>query len=297
MRENLVKYLEEFEYPENYKEVFLPAMDKLLESQEAKEALLGHIEDYKSGKLNWDSIVSDAVKYAPIIGIHEYTSRFLFYTALIPYSYHYFEEKGLGYTEWYDSMMDFKLKIYECVKCYGVIGVFTDWFKSFFTADRVAFGRLQFNPVEAEYDYKSCQFDIKKGDTLITVHIPSDTRTPFNRENRELAYKRAAKHFAKILGKDEIIFRCGTWLLHPAHETILPESSNIRDFRHDFEMDDNSFKPDNGANIWRLFYVRPYDGNPDNLPEDTSLMRTYKKFIKEGGITGTAIGFRKEKVN
>ena len=75
MRENLVKYLEEFEYPENYKEVFLPAMDKLLESQEAKEALLGHIEDYKSENLNWDSIVSDAVKYAPTIGIHEHTIK------------------------------------------------------------------------------------------------------------------------------------------------------------------------------------------------------------------------------
>ena len=297
MKDALKKYLEEFEYSEDYKTVFLPAMDKLLESCDAKSALLGHIEEYKAGNLNWEAIGADAVKYAPVVGIHEYTSRFLFYTALIPYSYRYFEEKGLGYAEWYDSMIDFKWKVDECVKCYGVIGVFTEWFKSFFTADRVAFGRLQFNLVDAEYDYKSCQFDIKKGDKLVTVHIPSDTRYPFNRENRESAYKRAAAHFSKILGTSEVIFRCGTWLLHPAHDTILPESSNIRDFRHDFEMDDNSFKPDNGSNIWRLFYVRPYDGNPDSLPETTSLMRIYKKFIKDGGITGTAVGFRKEVVD
>ena len=297
MKENLIKYLREFDYPENYVNEFLPAMDKLLASKEASSALESYVTEYKRGNLLWDEIGSAAVKYAPEIGIHEYTARFLFCTALIPYSYHYFEEKGLGYTEWYDSMIDFKWKVDECVKCYGVIGVFTDWFKSFFTADRVAFGRLQFNLLDAEYDYNSCQFDIKKGEKLVTIHIPSDTRTPFNRENREAAYKRAAAYFSKILGKNEVIFRCGTWLLHPAHKDILPEASNIRDFANDFEMDQNSFKPDNGSNIWRLFYVRNYNGDPDSLPEATSLMRTYKKFIKDGGVTGTMVGFRKEIVN
>ena len=296
MKENLIKYLDEFDFSDDYKSVFLPAMDKLIACDEARCALARRVEEYKSGILDWEGIGDDALECAKAAGIHEHTSHFLFYTALIPYSFHYFEEKGLGYTEWYDSMMDFKWKVDECVKCYGVVGVFVNWFKSFFTADRVAFGRLQFNLVDAEYDYKSCQFDIKKGDMLITVHIPSDTRTPFTRENRESSYKRAAKHFSKVLGKDEVIFRCGTWLLHPAHEEILPEGSNIRDFRHDFEMDENSFKPDKGSNIWRLFYVRPYDGNVDSLPEYTSLMRTYKKFIKDGGVTGTATGFRKESV-
>lgn len=269
-------------------------MYKLVACAEAKAALEGHIEEYKRGILDWDKITSDAEQYAPKIGIHEYTARFLFYTALIPYSFHHFEERGLGYTEWYDSMIDFKWKVDECVKCYGITGTFVNWFRSFFTAERVAFGRLQFNLVTAEYDYKSCQFDIKKGDSLVTVHIPSDTRTPFNRENREASYKRAAAHFSKILGTSEVIFRCGTWLLHPAHRDILPASSNIRSFLDDFELDLNSFKPDGGSNIWRIFYVRPYDGNVDALPETTSLMRIYKKFIKDGGATGDMTGFRKE---
>ena len=296
MKNNLIQYLNEFEYPEGYKTAFLSAMDKLVACDDAKAALEAHIEEYKLGNLAWEQITADAGKFAPIIGIHEYTARFLFYTALIPYSYHYFEERGLGYTEWYDSMIDFKWKVDECVKCYGIVGTFVDWFKAFFTAERVAFGRLQFNLVDAKYDYKSCHFDIKKGDLLVTVHIPSDTRTPFSKENRESAYKRAAAHFSKVLGKKEIVFHCSTWLLHPAHEDILPETSNIRDFSRDFEIDENSFKPDNGTNIWRLFYVRPYNGDVDSLPEATSLMRTYKRFIKEGGVTGTAIGFRKETV-
>ena len=294
MIENLTKYLDEFDYSEEYKTFFIEKMRKLIACDEAKKALTEHIEAYKAGELNWEAIGADAVKYAALTGIHEYTSRFLFYTALIPYSYHFFEERGLGYTEWYDSMIDFKWKVDECVKCYGVIGIFVDWFKSFFTADRVAFGRLQFNLVDADYDYKTCQFDIKRGERLVTVHIPSDTRTPFTKENREAAYKRAAIHFSNVLGTNEVIFRCGTWLLHPAHRDILPERSNIRSFLDDFELDLNSFKPDNGSNIWRLFYVRPYDGNPDSLPETTSLMRTYKKFIKDGGITGTLVGYRKE---
>ena len=163
MKNNLIKYLVEFEYSNEYKEAFVCAMDKLLSSSDAEAALLGHIDEYKRGNLNWDAISADAVKYAELTDIHEYTARFLFYTALIPYSYHFFEERGLGYTEWYDSMIDFKWKVDECVKCYGVIGVFVDWFKSFFTAERVAFGRLQFNLVDADYDYKTCQFDISIG--------------------------------------------------------------------------------------------------------------------------------------
>lgn len=294
MIENFSKYLEEFEYSDEYKAAFLSAMNKLLSSSDVKTALLSHIEEYKAGNLNWDAITADAIKYAELVNIHEYTSRFLFYTSLIPYSYRFFEDRGLGYTEWYDSMIDFKWKVDECIKCYGVIGVFTDWFRSFLTAERVAFGRLQFNLVDADYDYKTCQFDIKKGEKLVTVHIPSDTRTPFNKENREASYNRAAEYFSKILGKNEVVFRCGTWLLHPAHRDILPEGSNIKSFLDDFELDLNSFKPDDGGNIWRIFYVRPYKGDVDSLPETTSLMRTYKKFIKDGGVTGTIVGYRKE---
>lgn len=294
MKNELIKYLADFDYPDEYKNVFIPAMDKLLASKEAANCISKHIEDYKRGELNWDMITDDSKKYAETVGIHKYTLRFLFYTALIPYSYRHFEEKGLGYTEWYDSMIDFKWKVDECVKCYGVVGVFVNWFESFFSADRVTFGRLQFNLVDAGYDYKSCHFDIKKGEKLVTVHIPSDTRTPFNKENREAAYKRAAAHFSKILGKKEVIFRCGTWLLHPAHKDILPTTSNIRDFENDFEIDHNSFNPDGGSNIWRLFYVRDYSGDPDTLPESTSLMRIYKRFIKDGGVTGTMVGYRKE---
>ena len=293
----LTKYLAEFEFPKEYSSFFITSMNKLVAKEEARENLNGHIEKYKAGELDWNALSLDAVKFAPIIGIHEYTARFLYYTALIPYSYHYFEDAGLGYDEWYDSMIDFKWKVNECVSCYGVIGVFADWFAMFFTAERVAFGRLQFNPATADYDYNSGHFNIKKGDPIVAIHIPSDTRSAFNKENREMAYKRAAAHFSKIFGTKEVIFRCGTWLLHPAHRDILPEKSNIRSFLDDFELDLESFKPDNGSNIWRIFYTRPYGGDPDALPEETSLMRTYKKFIKDGGITGTAIGFRKERVN
>ena len=297
MIENLTKYLEEFDYSEEHKSFFIENMKTLIACDAAKKALTEHIESYKNGELNWEAIGADAVKYANLTSIHEYTAKFLFYTALIPYSYHYFEEKGLGYTEWYDSMIDFKWKVIECVKCYGVIGVFVDWFESFFTADRVTFGRLQFNLVDADYDYKTFQFDIKKGEKLVTVHIPTDSRTPFTKENREAAYKRAATHFSKVLGTNEVIFRCGTWLLNPVHRDILPEKSNIKSFLDDFELDLDSFKPDGGSSVWRIFYVRPYNGDADSLPEETSLMRIYKKFIKDGGITGTAVGFRKERVN
>lgn len=285
-------YLEKFGCQKESFADLLEAAERLDGNTEAREKLLCHINNYKEGKLDFEVLTADSAKSAELVGIHKYTAAFIFYVALVPYALPYFEAVGLSETEWYDSMIDFRWKLEECYKCYGIWGTFVDWFGAFYTADRVAFGRLQFNLAEAVADYNSENFDIKKGDTVVAIHIPSDTRTPFSRENREAAYEKASKFFAPKFKDGKVIFRCGTWLLHPAHRQILPEKSNIRSFLDDFELDESSFK-ETDSNIWRLFYVRDYNGDPDTLPEETSLMRIYKEFIKAGGKLGSLTGYRK----
>ncbi len=291
--EKLIReYLENFHCPAESYDSLISAAKAIDGNEKAGKKILLHINNYKAGKLDFKALTADSEKAAEIVGIHKYTSAFIFYVALVPYALPYFEAVGLSQTEWYDSMIDFRWKLEECYKCYGIWGTFVDWFGAFYTADRVAFGRLQFNLTDAVSDYKSENFDIKKGDTLVAIHIPSDTRTPFSRENREAAYEKAANFFAPKFKDGKVIFRCGTWLLHPAHRQILPEKSNIRSFLDDFELDESSFK-ETEDNIWRLFYIRDYNGDPDTLPEETSLMRIYKEFIKDGGKLGSLTGYRK----
>ena len=45
-------------------------------------------------------------------------------------------------------------------------------------------------------------------------------------------------------------------------------------------------------NIWRLFYTKSYNGDPKTLPEESSLMRIYKKHLMSGGTMDVGSGFR-----
>ena len=56
-------------------------------------------------------------------------------------------------------------------------------------------------------------------------------------------------------------------------------------------MDPDSYDVADG-DLWRIFYVRRYDGNPASLPEESSLMRAYKRHLMNGGHIGKMVGFR-----
>ena len=291
IRENLEKTLEEFDYEADCREALLAVCDDILACDESREAIMARVSEYAGGVLDWAGITEDADRLAEKVGRLNSETRMIFFMALIPYSYHFFEEKGLGYTEWYDSMIDFKWKARETKRVHGVWGTHTNWFKMFFTADRVAFGRLQFNYGKARMDFTCDEFSVKEGQMVIDIHIPEDDRWPFTKEMREAAYARARKFFAPDFEDGRVIFSCGSWLLHPDHRRILPEGSNIRGFLDDFHLVDGSFKPSND-NFWRIFGIKDYNGDPDTLPEKTSLMRAYKEYVKGGGIAGSMLGYK-----
>ena len=291
IRLNLINYLEDFEYDREPSEELISAVDTLIRHVDIMKCIERHIECYRCGSLDFDKLTEDSRLASEISGVHEYKTRFIFYTALVPYALPYFEAAGLGRQEWYDSMIDFKWKMNECFATTGIWGVNSGWFKSFFTADRVAFGRLQFNMLTAGVNYKSDKLELKEDSPVVTVHIPSDTRTPFSKEQRLDAYRRAEKYYSRFFPDGKVVFRCGSWLLAPAHRHILPVNSNIRSFLDDFEIVPGSYKPAMN-DLWRIFYTKDYSGDPDTLPEKTSLMRAYKKYLKEGGEVGWALGFR-----
>ena len=291
IREKFKGTLLEFGYEAECREELTAVLEATLSDGEAKNALEGYVQSYRDGALDWEGLTATADAVAERLSLHSFAVRLVFYIALVPYALPYFESRGLGREEWYDSMIDLRWKARETKDVHGLWGTHTNWFKAFYTAERVAFGRLQFNPVKADFDHEGNGFSVKQGDTVITIHIPSDTRTPFSRENRLAAYERARKHFAPMFQGGPVIFRCGSWLLHPAHRQILPEGSNVRDFLDDFETVEGSFKPTDG-NLWRIFNIPEYNGDPDSLPESTGMMRAYKKFLKDGGVPGTMVGYR-----
>ena len=293
MKSQLVSMLEHFEYSAEEIASISANYEKMLSADGVRADLEGLISAYRDREeLDIPTLLSLSASIAERAGIHEYCTRLICFLVLVPYSKKYFDAEGLSEEEWYDSMIDLKWKLRECLNVYGIYGTFVDWFQMFYFAKRVTFGRLQFNLTKVPADFTCGNISIKKGDLALAVHIPTDSRTPFNKENRMAAYRRADKYFSKFFPDGKVLFSCGTWLFNPAHEQILPESSNIRSFMDEFVMDDGTLKH-SLDNAWRIFGygTRPYDGNVDALPESSSMMRAYKAHIKNGGFISTRYGY------
>lgn len=293
MKEQFVSMLREFDYAEDEIAALSEYYEKMMASDTVRADMEGFLSDYtERGELDVKRLKELSQAAADAVGIHEYSARLVYFLLPVPHCRKYFDAEGLGYDEWYGSMIDMKWKLRECLTVYGIYGTFVDWFGDFFFARRVAFGRLQFNLTKVPADFASGDIDIKKGDLALAIHIPTDSRTPFTKENRMDAYRRAEKYFAKFFPGGKVLLSCGTWLFNPAHENILPESSNIRSFMSEFVMDDGTLKHGND-NAWRIFGrgTRPYDENADALPEDTSMMRAYKKHMQNGGFISTRYGY------
>ena len=68
---------------------------------------------------------------------------------------------------------------------------------------------------------------------------------------------------------------------------MLGDSSNIISFQDDFtilEIDDGAFQ-----DAWRVFGTAA-EGPTEQLPEDTSMQRVFKKHLLSGGKNGSALG-------
>jgi len=293
-RQRLVEFFVITDFEKEATDALLSDFDILIATEGVSESLERVLAEYvKSFEPSLEEFEKEARFAAEASGVNYYSVALLYLISMGTYSLPAFLKAGVGEEEWVNTMCDFRWKCAECKKVYGVYGTFVaSWYMNILSAKVIAFGRLQFNLFASDSDYISDNFEVNKGDTLVAVHIPSDVRCPFSRENREAAYKRAAKYFAPHFKDGVVIFRCGSWLLNPAHREILPEGSNIRDFLNDFELDYSSYRESNN-DIWRFFYVADYNGDPDTLPEDTSLMRTYKRFLQSGGKLATMRGYRK----
>lgn len=129
---------------------------------------------------------------------------------------------------------------------------------------------------------------LKAGDALLAVHIPSDAR--LSDEALRASYAGMRRFFAGegavfcTQGAPKAV-TCGTWLLAPALQPLLPAGSGIRRFASDYALyavneEDESFYQ------WLFGGAAPID----RLPERTRLQRAVKKHLAGGGKLGAARG-------
>lgn len=294
MRNYVLSLMNELEFDKEAIEALYADFVKIDSNEEAKKAFDECIADYeKDISLNYDALLKKAESAGESVGVHKYSAGLLLFVCLSKHLRRLYKEQGIDDKIWYDSMLDLKWKLWECKAVKNMWGSFVAWwFPGFFNMTRFALGRLQFDFTRYGDTYASDDISLTPDSMVIGVHIPR-TLTPFGKESRDDAYAQAKAFFGPKLNGAPMVFTCCSWLLYPAIKEILPEKSNVRTFMDEFKIIKEYHDKDGEYNdAWRLFDMDQPE-NIDDYPEDTSLRRAFKAYLKNGGKTGEGLGIFK----
>ena len=267
-------------------------LDKILANDKSKAIFEECVALYEQEiDRNYNDLTAMADEAGDLVGVHRYAAQMLMFIMLSKHLRELYREKNISDRIWFDSMSDLKWKLWECKAVKGIWGSFVGvWYYRFFDMTRFALGRLQFEMWDVNDECEIGGREIRKGMKAISIHIPR-TLTPLTRESRLDAYRQAAEVFADEFGEQRIIFACHSWLLSKEMPEMLNEGSNLKGFIDEFHIVkyEISEKGDY-SEAWRLFDM-DYTGNIEDYPEDSSLRRRYKAYLKDGGRMGCGMGF------
>lgn len=290
MREYLQYFFEEFDFSARDGAELLRAYDAICQNEGARAEWERLMAIYDADcACDIAAMRDEAAELVPTIRVHKYTVKLLFFICLSKRARRYYAEKGLSDALWHGAMVDLKYKLEECRDVWGICGTFVEsWFDGFFAIKRFALGRLQFEVVPFKRSYEKDGKKLLPDSPVINVHIPR-TGTPLDGESCDKAFSLAADFFKSELGDTPTAFVCHSWLLYGANKDILPQKSNVRAFMERFDLLESHDYGDDHPDLWRLF-DRPFTGDFDRLPYDSSLRRAYVDHLKAGGKSGEGFG-------
>lgn len=288
MRGYVHDFLEEYDCDRFSADCLLSAYDQIIASPETRkfmeQALLTYSDDYQC---DFDSIFRNAGQIAQILALHEFTVELLVFICLSRRLKELYLEKDLPLAYYRNSMADLKYKLEECKLVYGIVGSFVaKWFVGFFKLTRFGIGRLQFEVVPFEDNYRKNGIVLTPDTKVINIHIPR-SKEPLTEEACTEAYHAAKAFFSGEVTTVPCPFVCDSYLLYPENERFLPKHTNTYRFFQSFEI--LSVQPDNERNnLWRLFDTM--EKNIDRLPADTTMRRAFISHLKNGGKMGSGRG-------
>lgn len=123
------------------------------------------------------------------------------------------------------------------------------------------------------------------GRRAVAVHIPGDSDLSAGAVDASFTLARSflREHFPEYEGCG---FSCRSWMLSPALEQLLDDTSRIVRFRRRFRILDT----DEADESYKQWVFKDARLSPECFPEHTTLQKNMKKFVLEGGKVGTATG-------
>lgn len=290
--EFIQSFMAHYDYPSEAVEIITDILNKLDEKKTFGKRFDAMLNAFADHRLRIDSKLLERLgALAVLMGCSPYTMYFVFLLSLTENLKNQYDFLGIDEKTYWDTMLDLKCKMLECMECKGVPGSMNaPWLNGYFRLERIAYGR---------FAYEVCRYDrdepftmknghtVKKGDIYIGFHIPS-SGVSLTDEVRSDSYKKAYEHVKTLFPDGKVIFGCGSWLLFPKQREFLPKNSNILKFMDNFEIvesnESNSFD-----DAWRI-YGR-YAALPcEKLPRDTGLRKAYAEWLCAGNKAGGAFG-------
>lgn len=290
MREHYLEFLKRADMPSEANDYLLDSFNTLVPAHENE---LKEIIDYLySHDCSVPSTVKLREELAEKTNIHLYTVNFIFLVLASKRMLSDFRKKGIDDEIFWETILDLKYKLFECKTVKGVWGNFVEhWYDIFFKCNIVKLGRLEFERLSYPEELPEITYEgvkINHGDTVYSVHIPSCGK--FTKEMRADSYKRAKEFFKEETGEKPMVLFCESWLMNPDNLEIFPESMNIIEFQKEFYVFHKHIDPDYG-DCWRVF-GKEYEGNPDDLPQSTTMQKCIVNWLKKGNYMAYGFGVR-----
>ncbi len=286
MKQYLADFFDRYEYPEDAKVSLLQSYDSVADNADFSKLLDAF---YVGDELTAETIETKLDEITPIVGLHPYIVKNLYYICLTKALKEQYKKAGIPNEIYDDSVLDLKYKMTKCKNIHGVWGTFVStWSYFFFRMELFGLGRMQFRllPYEGKETVIVGGRTLSPGDLVIDSHIPASGK-PFDKTARMASYERAAQFFQKKTG-DTPIFACHSWLLYPPLRDVLNDKSNIISFMDDFKIAE--YEPFTGSeDLWRIF-GSDADKPASELPRNTSIQRAMADWLEKGNRLGAGMG-------
>ncbi len=294
MKEYLIDFAKYIGFPDEAIASLMEVWDKVQANEDAKASFDKWIARYNDNCMlrdwtEYDRMLDDMKRISGVIGVSHRQTDLLIFMCLSKHLRELYERDGYTEEMFRTSMLDLYVKMMEEHDLTGLWGTSVGgWFSGFFNMDRFGFGILQFELIEFGWPSYEDEKGHKLSSTsnIVNIHIPGIGR--LTKEKCAEAYKLAADFYRDRFDMDEIPFMCASWLLDKPVNDTLPESSNIRQFMDTFDVFSYGKGNDRG-DMWRVF-GKEYTDELEKLPERTSVQRTYKKWLINGGSVSNGSG-------
>ncbi len=218
-------------------------------------------------------------------GINTYTLNIVLCISCLDELRKIYERQGKR--EKFESYAKALKKLLEaCKDTYGVWGLENAlWNWIFHDHQCIKLGRLEFEPYFhfCDVEYKG----IKKGDSVILIHIPGGT--PLDMGEVEKSLKLGYEHFKDRFENETVPFITHSWLIYPPYfDCVFKKGGNLEKFARLFNVIDEN--DENFANFATVFGRAYRNEDLDSVPKETSLQRNMLKFIKDGNPMGQGYG-------